>query len=280
MNKKTLSILLIEDNPGDARIVKELLFEVDDPDVKIHIEHDLKSGTAFIDKEIVDVILLDLNLPDSEGLETFMKINNFAPHIPVVILSGFRDEARALKAVELGAQDYLVKDQVTPKILYKSLKYAVERHKLLLKIKTFEFLEQSEREYKNLDGMTKPELVSTPDTYGMLSLRESYPELFNILLKNYKVLINKAVEYRIKGRDDSVSESLIEIAGRLGEVMAKPRDVIELHLNAIREITEATVSSKKQVYLEEGRIMVLELMGNLVSYYRTYYFPRSSIEKH
>ncbi len=92
------------------------------------------------------LVLLDLNLPDSHGAETFRKIRQKAPNVPVVILSGQDDEALALKAVHMGVQDYLIKGDVTSKQLEKALRYAVERQGLLLAL---EVTRKQQIEFKN-----------------------------------------------------------------------------------------------------------------------------------
>ena len=105
-------VLLIEDNPGDADLVRLRLVEGKSP-VDVSCVDRLSEGLASLAKEPPSVVLLDLNLPDSQGAETFRKVLDSAPDVPVVILSGQDDEALAMKALHQGVQDYLVKGSIT-----------------------------------------------------------------------------------------------------------------------------------------------------------------------
>lgn len=138
MDKKQLRVLLIEDNAGDARFIEELLREV--PEAPFSVEHvdSLSQGLAHLAQGDVDVILLDLSLPDSQGLESLNKILSQTQTLPIVVLSGLSDEYVAMKAVQEGAQDYLVKGNVDSNLLARTLRYAVERERLRVALKESE----------------------------------------------------------------------------------------------------------------------------------------------
>ena len=129
MNSKT-KILLIEDNPGDARLVKEYLFERNATLYDFDHADSLHSGLTLLNNKKVDVILLDLSLPDSHGLDTFIGLNTKYPGVPVVVLTGNDDDEMAARAVHLGAQDYLVKNRIDGSILNRVITYALERNYL------------------------------------------------------------------------------------------------------------------------------------------------------
>jgi len=130
MEHEPAHILLIEDNPGDADLVRLRLVE-SKSEVHVNCVPRLSDALACLDAETPSLVLLDLNLPDSHGAETFRRIMQKAPNVPVVILSGQDDEALAIKAVHLGVQDYLVKGDITGKQLERAIRYAVERQGLL-----------------------------------------------------------------------------------------------------------------------------------------------------
>ena len=136
----TLKILLVEDNPGDARLVIELLRDGPGlaPDVR-HVTTIAAAGESLAD-ESYDVVLLDLSLPDGNGITTVRRIRTFAPHVPVVVLSGLGDEESAIAAVSEGAQDYLLKSELDDVRLVRSLRYAVRRHERLHRIAYFDSL--------------------------------------------------------------------------------------------------------------------------------------------
>ena len=130
MSEERLSILLVEDNPGDQRLVKEMLEECGHGHFHLFIAEQISTAAALLDREQVDIILLDLRLPDSQGLDSLVKIRALAPDVPVVVLSHVEDEALAVRAVASGAQDFLVKAHINGPLLSRSLRYALERRQL------------------------------------------------------------------------------------------------------------------------------------------------------
>ncbi len=120
-------LLLIEDNRGDARLLREMLDEEGLRDTEVsHVER-MSEGEALLARGDFDLILLDLGLPDVEGLEAVRRAHAAAPRVPLVVLTGQDDEALALKALQEGAEDYLVKGKIDTRSLLRALRYAVER---------------------------------------------------------------------------------------------------------------------------------------------------------
>jgi len=127
MAQPTIRVLLVEDNPGDARLIQELLLEARGGRFETEVATRLSEAMEKLASDHFQLILLDLSLPDSRGIDTFHKMTAHAPHVPLIILSGLDDEALALHTVEAGAQDYLVKGQVDPRILERAIRYAMKR---------------------------------------------------------------------------------------------------------------------------------------------------------
>ncbi|HYL56325.1 MAG TPA: response regulator [Gemmatimonadales bacterium] len=122
-----ITVLLVEDNPGDARLILELLGEVQSQTFDLERVDRLEDALARLTHAGVDVVLLDLGLPDSQGLDTFVRARRGAPEEPIVVISGLDDERLALEAVRSGAQDYLVKGRIEGQLLARVLRYAIER---------------------------------------------------------------------------------------------------------------------------------------------------------
>ena len=122
-----IRILMIEDNYGDVRFIQEMLRDV--KGFKFDFKHadNLENGLDYLKKDEFDVLLLDLNLTDSYGIDTFFKTQKSTPNLPIVIFSGAADERVAIDAVHEGAQDYLMKGEVEGKLLARSIFYAIER---------------------------------------------------------------------------------------------------------------------------------------------------------
>lgn len=128
--KNTLRLLLIEDNPGDADLVKEYLFESQIHDFEVVHEIRVKDALKTLDEQVFDIILSDVGLPDIVGINTFRKLHYAAINTALVFMTGtIPDEEAAIEALKEGAQDYLVKGQFTSDLLLRSIRYAIERKK-------------------------------------------------------------------------------------------------------------------------------------------------------
>ncbi len=122
-------LLLVEDNPGDARLIAELLAEASVP-FEVEVVHRLGEAISAARHGEWDLVMLDLSLPDSHGLETFRSMVAAAPGLPIIVLSGSDDEALALRTLEEGARDYLVKGHVDRHVLTRSVRYAFKREEM------------------------------------------------------------------------------------------------------------------------------------------------------
>jgi two-component system cell cycle response regulator len=131
MHNNRFRILLIEDNPADIRIIQALLADVKSSNLDLIFADRLSEGLDRIKSQNIDAILLDLSLPDSQGLKTFSLLRSRAQNIPILLLTGLPDEELAIQAVREGAQDYLVKDQVDGNLLVRAVNYAIERQRLI-----------------------------------------------------------------------------------------------------------------------------------------------------
>jgi len=123
---ESIKLLLIEDNPDDVFIIKRLLNKR--PEFNLQTADQLAAGLELLSVAKVNLILLDLNLPDSYGLATLSQVREHAPSIPVVVLTGFNDENTGFEAVQNGAQDYLVKGEVDSNLLVRAIRYPIQRN--------------------------------------------------------------------------------------------------------------------------------------------------------
>ncbi|MFH0865436.1 MAG: PAS domain S-box protein [Bacteroidota bacterium] len=146
---KIITILLIEDNLSDVRLVSEMLKESNLYNYNLFTSGTLKDGCEQIHKNNFDVILLDLNLPDSTGQQTFKKVMDCCGSIPVILVSGLKDEELSLKFIKEGAQDYITKQSLIPDLLGKAIQYSIERRH------TEEILRESERKLKEAQSIGK-----------------------------------------------------------------------------------------------------------------------------
>lgn len=216
MERKQIRILQIEDNPGDVRLIKEMLKDVKSAGCVLKHASDLASGIEFLKNHESDLVLLDLGLPDSTGLKTLEKIHSSNSVIPVVIMTGLDDEELGLKAVQSGAQDYLIKSEIDPDILIRSIRYAVERKRIDEKLRRSEerfrsTFEQAavglahvslEGDWLRVNGKLSEILGFSPEELlGMNCLKMTHPEDLPEDARNIDLLLKyKTKTYTIEKR--------------------------------------------------------------------------------
>jgi diguanylate cyclase (GGDEF)-like protein len=148
MNK----VLLIEDNPGDARLIQAMIEEEEGAPFQLHFADRLSRGLEHLSGGGTALVLLDLSLPDSFGLETFAKVYAHAPTVPIIVLTGNDDATVALSAVKGGAQDYLVKSRLDRELLLRSMHYSIERKRYQVQL-------EHQANYDSLTGLPNRTLL-------------------------------------------------------------------------------------------------------------------------
>jgi signal transduction histidine kinase len=143
-------ILLVEDNPADVRLLRESLRDSRREDFDLIHAGRLDAGLSMLAQDSIDVVLLDLSLPDAQGLETVSRTLSAAPHIPIVVLTGLDDEEVAVRSLREGAQDYLVKGHGDGHLLVRALRYAIERKRAELEHQRLETQLQNAQRLESL----------------------------------------------------------------------------------------------------------------------------------
>ncbi len=225
------NVLLIEDNPGDADLVRLRLIE-SDPPVMVNCVGRLSEALKSLAVTTPSLVLLDLNLPDCRGAETFRRILEKAPGVPIVILSGQDDEIMAMKAVHHGVQDYLIKSDITSKQLERAVRYAIERQGLL----------------RSLDMMRKQQLDFKNEFLSHVSHE----------LRTPLTCIHQYVTLVLDGLAGPVAP---EQASHLQTVL---KSVGQLHA-MIRDLLEATRAESGKLRIEPRCISMEDLIGQALS---------------
>jgi diguanylate cyclase (GGDEF)-like protein/PAS domain S-box-containing protein len=168
-NKSIKTVLLVEDNPGDARLLREMFNEQDSHDTELTHVDCMGAAEAHLAEHAVDIILLDLGLPDAQGLEAVRRTHAAAPHTPLVVLTGMDDESLAIQTLQEGAQDYLVKGQIETRGLPRTLRYAIER-----KVQEEALFGEKERAEVTLNSIG--DAVACTDTAGNITFLNKVAE--------------------------------------------------------------------------------------------------------
>ena len=198
-----IRILLVEDEPDYAQAMFERLSLEPQQVFRIHLSTCLTEALAHLAKEGVDVILLDLVLPESKGLETFERVCEQAPEIPIVVLTAVDNDSLALEAVRRGAQDFLVKGQADQKLIARVIRYAIERHRMQSALRNLSmlddltglynrrgFLRLAEQHMKLAARTKRTSLVMLVDVDGLKRINDSHghPEGDRVLMETAEVL--------------------------------------------------------------------------------------------
>ena len=130
-DKAVVNLLVVEDNPGDVRLIQEALSKTTAVTFALTLAESLDQAREALIQQAFDIVLTDLGLPDSDGLGTLSALLGKAPTLPVVVLTGHTDDAVGVRAVHLGAQDYVSKSDLTTERLARCLTFALERHRYL-----------------------------------------------------------------------------------------------------------------------------------------------------
>ena len=128
--KPCIRVLLVEDSRSDAELFGIYLEQVRSADYLVVVAETLAEGLALVRSRPIDIVLADLNLPDSFGIDTCRKLYQAAPSVPIIVLTGLDDEEKSLEAMQVGAQDYLVKGEIDGNVLSRAIRYSIERQRV------------------------------------------------------------------------------------------------------------------------------------------------------
>src|SRR5688572_14471684 len=167
-------LLVIEDNPADMFLLVKMLNASSLPIATIHSANSLQQAFRLLSRQPgIKAVLLDLSLPDSFGLESYLAVRDIASHLPVIILTGYADTSMALEALKEGAQDYLIKGQFDQELLFRSIQYSIERKQQAEKVK------ESEERYRHMFRSNPfPSFITDFETLRILEINDCACEIY------------------------------------------------------------------------------------------------------
>ncbi|MES1242026.1 MAG: response regulator [Acidobacteriota bacterium] len=200
----------------------------------------------------IDVVLLPI-FPSEQGLGALVTIRAQVPTLPIIVLCAGEDEPLGLKAVQLGATDYLIAERLYGTLAARSLRHAVEVARV-----------------RGVLARYHAEWPPSPGEAGSrpAPLRAAFPDRFAELARDYGGILDGAVELVLLRRPADLEERLRRLAGAVADLRAGPRDVVELHTVAMKQREAEHGAQRMKGYMAEGRVRLLELMGHLVTLYR------------
>jgi two-component system, cell cycle response regulator len=204
--------LLIDDDPGDARLVREMLAGGGFARFDLQVTNRLADGMRRVSDGDIDVVLVDLSLPDSQGINTISILHAHAPDVPIVVLTGTTDEATGVQALNAGAQEYLLKEQASGVVLIRALRYAIERKRLELALKRMTvvddltglynrrgFFQHAPRRLKFAHREQKRALLAIIDMDGLKQINDTHGHM-----EGDNAIISVAAVLKRTFRDDDI----------------------------------------------------------------------------
>lgn len=215
METREINVLLAQADPARLGDLEQTLGAVESPPLRIEGVRELSEALERLSRGGIDVVLLDLDLPDSQGVVTFERAAAFAPDVPVVVLSDRGNGDRALRAVRGGAQDYLFRHEVTPDLVARSLRYAIERHRLLSALRSLSLVDGLTELY-NRDGF-----LELGDQFLRLTGRSSRETTLIVLdLDRFKT-INDSFGHHVGDRALMKVAEILRATFRHSDLMAR-----------------------------------------------------------
>ncbi|MCB1217849.1 response regulator [bacterium] len=259
---KNCVLLLVEDNPADADLVRALLESDRQKHYQfMHVTHLAQAMDRLRDEQI-DVMLLDLRLPDTSGVETVKTVKLASRTVPIIVLTGSDEESVGLDCIDAGAQDFLRKDEMRPLILRKAIEFALSRQREADRRQADETMSA----FRSMSSESSSTMI-TAMLAGTGPLREREPELFNEISLEYNGILRDYFDH-VRGKLEKPRDAMESLVTRLGENGAGPRDLIDVHVRALDELVMLMDSDYGTYITVEGRLLALELMGILVEFYR------------
>lgn len=256
-----------------------------DPTKSARIESALRSGETGIPAEVTAagaetawdrisehkplLAFVDLDALGDESIRIIAHLSRSASDVPLIAISASSGETRAIQALQAGAQDCLNAADIDSVQLRRAVRYAIERNRFQNVQEETRQQIAREHEFGGLNAMS--DRTPTPITersLGTMSLLQRAPEQFDELVHRYGVLLDRSLMGRSNLELARLIEDLSEISDCLGILGAGPRDTVDLHKAAMAARLEVCSAHKTKGYVEEGRLLLLQLMGHLLSFYR------------
>jgi CheY-like chemotaxis protein len=285
-----VNILMVDDNSDMLAMLERVLSA---PGYRLAKAQSGKEALRLVLQADFAMILLDVRMPIMDGFETaeLIRQREKTRDIPIIFITGeYAAQDHIERAYALKAVDFLIKpfdsDRLRARVALlaelhrKTVQLEKTNRKLCAEISERKRVEkdlsrrlaQQDKEIQALERLAAaPETLITARQFGQGPLKDTAPDSFHELIRIYSDLLDLALEQRTYKVEHNVPSKLQTMAEQLGFLSAKPRDLVEIHSTALKDKIKTTTHQKTQVYMDEARLMILECMGYLASYYRDRY---------
>lgn len=279
MIEAAFKILLIENVKNFADLVCDaLVFDETVPEYDVFVVSGTKDALDLLEGREIDLVLLGVSLakPDSLGIVKLLRARS--QDIPIVILTQEHDRAFAAQAMQAGARDCLSGEEVIAPLLRRVARYAIERYRIQRRLEELRTKKEREVEMAKLGTLCGPSTLSTTlKSLSSAPLAEARPKEFKAEIEKYVVLLDRLLNANSADEKSALTEETHGLADRLGALNTGPRDLVEIHKAALSQKFGSRFITDTDASIEEGRLLLLQLMGHLVSYYRRLSWGRRPI---
>ncbi len=258
MPETAITVLLVEDSETDADLIEAAVAA--EGEYVVRKAESLKDALDALGGDAPDAVLLDLGLPDSQGLDTLRAVIEKADGVPVIVLTGLEDKEVGIAAVRMGADDYLIKRADFAgqgELVSRAICYAIERRNLQAQVAASEAKMRVERQMEELKSIEPAQPSDGP-------LKDRDPGRFAELSGRYGEILRNAVD----GADEGAQAVLDRLSRDLGALGAGPQDVIDIHRDALQALTANQDADRISALVDEGHVTSIGVMGMLVMHYR------------
>lgn len=264
-----IGVLLVGDSTGDAGFIRDMLEDAGNGRFELEHAKSLADALGRIDEKKFQAILFDRSMADSEGPEALARIRQYKPTVPVIVLTGGDGEDAQMLMLKEKSHGYVAKKHLSPHLLTYAICSAIQTHALQQELREARWRENQEKRLRLLERLSgSPQAAVTAHNLGVEAVKDALPGKFRDLSQRYGDLLEMALTHGRTARD--ISEGLRAISEELGALKAAPRDLLDVHSETLRIKSCGSSLEKAKEYADEGRLMLIEAMGYLVSYYRNY----------
>jgi signal transduction histidine kinase len=249
------TILLVEDNPGDARLITEVLRDISDLSSEyevVYVERLSHALEVLQSDRSIDIILSDITLPDSRGVDTLKSLNDAAVRLPIIFMTGTNDEALAISAINFGAQDYLLKGKIDSELLSKTLRYATERQKFQNDMNTVLAEQKMNQQRIELLAEQKRQLIKLNHS------KDDFISIASHQLRTPASAVKQFVGMVIEGFAGEVPEQQLSL-------LRRAYDSNERQLNVISELLKTAQLDSSKIKLNFQKVELNELIKNSIA---------------